>query len=166
MTRAPGRDFLVGCFVLAGLAAIAYLSLRVGGLSWRGPGGLPLSADFDEIGGLKPRAQVVISGVKVGQVSGIALDTDYRARVILDVDANLKLPVDTTASIMTSGLLGDRYISLQLGGETELLKPGDKITITESAVVLERLIGKLVYGGGGKSQSGDNNQGGDTKEQP
>jgi phospholipid/cholesterol/gamma-HCH transport system substrate-binding protein len=149
------RDFLVGCFVLAGLAAVAYLSFQVGGLSWKGPGGLGLIADFDEIGGLKPRAQVVIAGVKVGQVRSITLDRDYRARVDLDVDAGLKLPVDTTASIMTSGLLGDRYVSLQLGGEQEVLKPGDKITFTESAVVLERVLGKLVYSGGsgGKTDS-------------
>lgn len=149
------RDFLVGCFVLAGLAAVAYLSFQVGGLSWKGPGGLGLIADFDEIGGLKPRAQVVIAGVKVGQVRSITLDRDYRARVDLDIDAGLKLPVDTTASIMTSGLLGDRYVSLQLGGEQDVLKPGDKIAFTESAVVLERVLGKLVYSGGsgGKTES-------------
>jgi len=147
MTRAPLRDLLVGLFVLVGLGAIAYLSLSVGGLSARGPGGLTVFADFDEIGGLKPRAQVVISGVKVGQVASIALDDNYRARVKMDLDARLKLPIDTSASIVTSGLLGDRYVSLQLGGEPETLKPGDRIAMTESAVVLERLIGKLVYGG-------------------
>ena len=153
MSRSPLRDLLVGMFVLAGLGAIAYLSLSVGGLSARVPGGLTVFADFDEIGGLKPRAQVVISGVKVGQVASIALDESYRARVKLDLDERLKLPVDTSASIMTSGLLGDRYVSLQLGGETDVLKPGDRIAMTESAVVLERLIGKLVYGGDrGKSE--------------
>jgi len=145
MNRAPLRDLLVGCFVLAGLGAIAYLSLSVGGLSYRGAGGLPLFAKFDELGGLKPRAQVVISGVKVGQVKAIALDDTYRARVGLDLQKDLKLPVDTTASIMTSGLLGDRYISLQLGADQETLKAGDEIAFTESAVILERLIGKLVY---------------------
>ena len=145
MNRAPLRDLLVGCFVLAGLGAIAYLSLSVGGLSYRGAGGLPLFAKFDELGGLKPRAQVVISGVKVGQVKAIALDDTYRARVGLDLQKDLKLPVDTTASIMTSGLLGDRYISLQLGAEQQTLKAGDEIAFTESAVILERLIGKLVY---------------------
>jgi phospholipid/cholesterol/gamma-HCH transport system substrate-binding protein len=147
MSRAPVRDLLVGLFVLAGLGAVAYLSLSVGGVSLRKAGGLGLFADFDEIGGLKPRAQVVISGVKVGQVASITLADSYRARVRLDLDEHLKLPIDTSASIMTSGLLGDRYVSLQLGGETELLKSGDQITITESAVVLERLIGKLVYSG-------------------
>ncbi len=153
MSRAPVRDFMVGLFVLAGLGGVAYLSLSVGGVSLGRSGGLTLFADFDEIGGLKPRAQVVISGVKVGQVASIGLDEGYRARVHLDLNENLKLPVDTSASIMTSGLLGDRYISLQIGGEQQLLKPGDQITITESAVVLERLIGKLVYGGDhGKSE--------------
>jgi len=157
MKRSPSRDLVVGLFVLAGLAAVAYLSLGVGGFSFRGPGGFRLYADFDETGGLKQRAQIVISGVKVGQVDSIKLDDSYRARVALDLDPGLKLPVDTSASIMTAGLLGDRYISLQLGGETELLKSGDHISITESAVVLERLIGKLVYGGGG-SERGKNEQ--------
>src|SRR5947207_8468853 len=127
MSRAPVRDLLVGLFVLAGLGAVAYLSLGVGGLSYGGPARMALYADFDEIGGLKPRAQVVISGVKVGQVASIALDDNYRARVKMDLDARLKLPIDTSASIVTSGLLGDRYVSLQLGGEPETLKPGDRI---------------------------------------
>ena len=154
MSRAPVRDLLVGLFVLAGLGAVAYLSLSVGGLSYGGPARMALYADFDEIGGLKPRAQIVISGVRVGQVSSITLDESYRARVRLDVDAALKLPIDTSASIMTAGLLGDRYVSLQVGGDTKLLQPGDQITMTESAVVLERVIGKLIYSGSdrGKNQ--------------
>jgi phospholipid/cholesterol/gamma-HCH transport system substrate-binding protein len=145
MSRSSTRDFLVGMFVLAGLAAIAYLSLSVGGLSYNGPGGLTLYASFDETGGLKPRAPVEISGVKVGQVKAITLDRNFRARVEIDVDATLKLPTDTSASIVTSGLLGDRYITLQLGGEEQYLKSGDEITFTESAVILERLIGKLIH---------------------
>src|SRR2546426_1467425 len=145
MSRAPVRDLLVGLFVLAGLGAVAYLSLSVGGVSYGGPARMALFADFDEIGGLKPRAQVVIAGVKVGQVTSITLDESYRARVRLDVDAGLKLPIDTSASIMTAGLLGDRYVSLQVGGDDKLLQPGEQITMTESAVVLERVIGKLIY---------------------
>lgn len=148
MNRSGTRDLIVGLFVLAGLAAIAYLSLSVGGLSFRQPGGLKLYADFDEIGGLKTRAQVVISGVKVGEISSITLDKDYRARVGLNLDAGLKLPVDTSASIFTAGLLGDRYISLQPGGEETLLKSGDQITFVESAVILERMIGKLIHNAG------------------
>jgi phospholipid/cholesterol/gamma-HCH transport system substrate-binding protein len=145
MTRAPMRDFLVGVFVLLGLGAIAYLSTNVAGLSYGGPGGLTLFAAFDQTGGLKPRAPVVIAGVKVGQVSSIALDQSARARVTLDLDKSLKIPADTTASIVTSGLLGDRYVSLQLGGDEQLLKAGDEITFTESAVILERMIGKLIH---------------------
>ncbi len=150
MSRSPLRDLLVGLFVLVGLGAIAYLSVNVGGLSYAGPGGLRLYASFDQTGGLKPRAPVVISGVKVGQVEAIGLGSDYRARATLNVDRALKLPTDTTASIQTAGLLGDRYIALQPGGEEQLLKSGDEITFTESAVILERLIGKLVHGAPGE----------------
>lgn len=145
MRRSPTRDLLVGCFVLAGLAAIAYLSLRVGGVSYTGPTGLRVIADFDEIGGLKPRAPVVISGVKVGEVATIGLADDYRARVTLNLDPALVLPIDTTASIVTSGVLGDRYVSLQPGAEEEILKSGDQIEFVESAVILERMIGKLIH---------------------
>ncbi len=145
MRRSPTRDLLVGCFVLAGLAAIAYLSLRVGGVSYTGPTGLRVFADFDEIGGLKPRAPVVISGVKVGEIEGIGLADDYRARVSLTLDPALRLPVDTTASIVTSGVLGDRYMSLQPGAEDDILKSGDQIEFVESAVILERMIGKLIH---------------------
>lgn len=145
MSRSPTRDFVVGLFVLAGLAAIAYLSMNVGGFSLRRDGGLVVYAAFDQTGGLKARAPIVISGVKVGQVDSITLDKNFRARVELNLERNLQIPVDTSASIVTSGLLGDRYISLQLGGEDKYLKPGDEITMTESAVILERLIGKLIH---------------------
>lgn len=147
MSRSPVRDLLVGVFVLIGLGAIAYLSIGLGGVSYAGPGGLTLFAEFDQTGGLKPRAPAVISGVKVGQILSITLDEkNYRARVQMDLDARLKLPVDTSASIVTAGILGDRYVSLQVGGEAQLLRSGDEITFTESAVILERLIGKLVHG--------------------
>ena len=145
MRRSPGRDFVVGLFVLAGLSAIAYLSFNIGGLSFGRAGGLTLYAEFDQIGGLKTRAPVVVSGVKVGQVESIQLDKNYRARVRLDLDQHLQLPVDTTASILTSGLLGDQYVSLQVGGDEQNLKSGDRIGFTESAVILERLIGQFIH---------------------
>jgi phospholipid/cholesterol/gamma-HCH transport system substrate-binding protein len=148
MQPSPIRDFVVGLFVLAGLAAIAYLSIQVGGLSYKGPGGLELIASFDEIGGLAPRAPVAISGVKVGQVSRIELDSTLRARVTLDLDATLALPVDSTASIRTAGLLGDQFIALEPGGEEQLLQSGDEIGFTESALSIERLIGKFVNNAG------------------
>jgi len=145
MQRSPTRDFIVGLFVFAGLAAIAYLSMSIGGLSFRRDGGLKLYAAFDQIGGLKPRAPVVIAGVRVGQIESIALDENSRARVAIDLRKDLQLPIDTSASIMTSGLLGDQYIALELGGDDKILESGDDISITESAVILERLIGKLIH---------------------
>ncbi len=148
MQPSPIRDFIVGLFVLAGLAALAYLSIQVGGLSYKGPGGLELIATFDEIGGLATRAPVAISGVKVGQVSRIELAPDLRARVTLDLDSSLSLPIDTSAAIRTSGLLGDQFIALEPGAEETLLKSGEEIDRTESALSLERLIGKFVNNAG------------------
>ena len=152
MSRSPTRDFIVGLFVLGGLVAIGYLSVSIGGLTYNGPGGLTLFAKFDQTGGLKDRAPVVIAGVKVGQVRSIVLSDDFRARVQFEVDRRLQLPVDTTASIVTSGLLGDRYISLEIGGEETMLKSGDEIGFTESAVILERLIGKFIHNSGVEKQ--------------
>jgi phospholipid/cholesterol/gamma-HCH transport system substrate-binding protein len=146
MDRSPVRDMIVGVFVLAGLGALTWLSMSVGGFTWHSRGGFRLSADFDETGDLKVRAPVVIAGIRVGEVSGLGLDKNDRARVDMDLDPALQLPVDTTASIVTAGVLGDRYIELQPGGDETLLKNGDQITFTESAVILERLIGQLVYG--------------------
>lgn len=143
--RNATRDFIVGLFVLAGFGAVAYLSFSVGGLRLTSNGGFILYAGFDQIGGLKPRAKVEISGVRVGQVNAITLDEDLRARVELDLQQGLDLPIDTTASIVTAGLLGDQYISLQIGGEEDLLKSGELITFTESAIILERLIGQFVH---------------------
>jgi len=145
MRRSPSRDLLVGVFVLMGLAALAYLSLNVGGFSLVPGGGMTLYAAFDEIGGLKPRAPVVISGVKVGQVDSISLNDDYRARVSMNIDGKVELPIDSSASIVTSGVLGDRYVSIQLGGEEQLLGDGEEITFVESAVILERLIGQVIH---------------------
>lgn len=145
MAPSPTRDFVVGLFVLAGLGAIGWLSLEVGGMSYRGPLGMELVASFDEIGGLRERAPVTIAGVKVGQVKAIGLDADgARARVLLDVDPRLKLPVDTAAAIRTSGVLGDKFLALEPGAEEEVLKPGEEIDRTESALSLESLIGKFV----------------------
>jgi phospholipid/cholesterol/gamma-HCH transport system substrate-binding protein len=145
MERSPLRDFVVGLFVLAGLAAVAYLSLKVGGVQLTRAPEITLYAGFDEIGGLKVRAPVEISGVRVGEVRAITLDEHGRARVELGVDAGRSYPLDTSASIMTSGILGDRYLLLQLGGEDEALKDGETISYTESAVLLERMIGKLIH---------------------
>ena len=107
MTSTKIRDFMVGVFVLIGLGTIAYLSFSVGGASYGSGGGLKLYATFDQVADLKPRAPVELSGVKIGQVSRVALDENYRARVELEVDSTLEIPVDSSASIVTSGLLGE-----------------------------------------------------------
>jgi phospholipid/cholesterol/gamma-HCH transport system substrate-binding protein len=146
MQPSPVRDLTVGLFVFVGLAALAYLSVQVGGLN--GPRGFHLYATFDQIGGLTARAPVVISGVEVGQVSSIALDEDLRARVELDLDPSLELSVDTSAAIMTEGVLGNKFVALEPGGEEDLLQSGEEIAFTESAVLLERLIGKFVNDAG------------------
>ena len=144
MSQSLMRDSLVGIFVLIGLGALAYLSVSLGGASYRGPGGLELIATFDQIGGLKLRSRVVVGGVKMGQVTAITLDEDLRARVMLEIDDQLRLPVDTSASILTSGVLGDQYVELEPGAEEQYLQSGDEIPFTQSALVLERMIGKLV----------------------
>ncbi len=146
MKQSPLRDFIVGLFVLAGIAAIGYLSIHVGGFTWRRTGGLTVSAEFDQTGGLTERAPVLISGVRVGEVTRISLGENYRAVVEMRLDTSLELSSDTTASIITSGILGDRCVELQPGAEDDLLGPGGRITFTESAIILERLIGQFIYG--------------------
>lgn len=148
MQSSPARDLAVGLFVLAGLAALAYISIQVGGMAYTGPGGLRVYASFEEVGGLRTRAPIAIAGVKVGQVSDIELDPDLRARVTLDLDPSLRLPVDSSARIVTSGLLGDQFIALEPGAEEDILQSGDEIDFTESAISLESLIGKFVNDAG------------------
>jgi phospholipid/cholesterol/gamma-HCH transport system substrate-binding protein len=148
MQRSATRDLVVGAFVAAGLAAIGYLSIQVGGLSYKGKGGLELYAVFEEVGGLKERAPVAIAGVTVGQVTAIELDELLRARVSLDLDAGLELPVDSSAAVRTSGVLGDQFIALEPGGEDAVLRSGEEIAYTENALSLERLIGRFVHDSG------------------
>lgn len=144
MAESSSRDLWVGVFVLAGLVAAAYLSVSLGGAGDGGPGGMQLVARFDQVGGLKPRARVVVGGVRVGRVARITLDDDLRAEVLLEVDEALELSTDTSASILTSGVLGDQYVELEPGGEEELLVDGSEVVWTQGAVVLERLIGKAL----------------------
>lgn len=145
MNDTTNRDLLVGSFVIVTFAAIAWLSFTVGGVGQSVDGGLAVYAKFDQVAGLKTRAPVEMSGVKVGQVTSIRLDDDFRARVDLDLRHDLELPVDSSASIFTAGLLGDRYISIELGAEEESLRDGEEIGMTESAIVMERILGKFLY---------------------
>jgi phospholipid/cholesterol/gamma-HCH transport system substrate-binding protein len=140
-------DLWVGIFVAIGIAAIIFLSLRVGNLltATNAPG-YHVEAAFDNIGGLKLRAPVKAAGVVVGRVDRIQLDPkSYQAVVSMRIDQGYQFSRDTIASILTSGLLGEVYIGLDSGGDTEVLADGGRITKTQSAVVLEKLIGQFMF---------------------
>lgn len=142
------RDLTVGVFVLLGLAALAYLSLQIGGLEWNEGPRITLKATFDDIGGLSSRAPVRVAGVKIGEVSSIELDEDLRAIVNLAVDSEVGLSIDSSAAIRTSGLLGDQFIAVELGAEDEVLAEGEEFQFTESALSIEKLVGQLVHDAG------------------
>ncbi|MDF7676688.1 outer membrane lipid asymmetry maintenance protein MlaD [Neisseriaceae bacterium ESL0693] len=145
--RKNSLEFLVGLFVLLGIAAIVFLSFRVAGGNGLGSSQpvYTLRASFSDIGGLKTKAPIKVAGVVVGRVDQIALDPKtYWADVTLKIDKKYQFSTDTTAQILTSGLLGDQYIGLEQGGDVDTLKNGDTITITSSALVLEQLIGKFM----------------------
>jgi len=140
-------DLWVGIFVAVGIAAIIFLSLRVGNLltSSNAPG-YRIEAAFENIGGLKLRAPVKAAGVVVGRVSNIRLDPQtYQALVTMRIDQGYQFSRDTIASILTSGLLGEVYIGLDSGGDPQMLADGQRIAKTQSAVVLEKLIGQFLF---------------------
>ena len=148
-------EIAVGLFMLAGMAALVMLALRVSGLtSYKAQQSFQVAAHFTNVGGLKPRAAVTIAGVKVGQVMNIRLDSEtFKAVVTMAVDKNNNtLPVDSTASILTLGLLGANYISLTPGFEEDYLADGDTIDITNPAIILENLIGQFLYSTGGSKK--------------
>ena len=147
-------DLWVGIFVLLGLGAILFLSLKVGNLITTGSRGegYHIEAAFDNIGGLKVRAPVKAAGVVVGRVESIKLDPKtYEAQVSLNVEKQYQFTKDTIASILTSGLLGEVYVGLDAGGDTQMIADGGRIAKTQSAVVLEKLIGQFMLE---KSSSG------------
>ena len=132
----------------AGVAALFMLALKVGNASIVSVAdGYRVIAEFDNIGGLKVRAPVKSAGVVVGRVEGISLDTrTFRANVALRIDKNYPFPKDSSASILTAGLLGEQYVGMDGGGDEQVLKDGDRIKITQSAIVLEKVIGQFLYG--------------------
>ena len=139
-------DLWVGVFVAAGIAATVFIALRVASpTSFSHGGTYSITADFDNIGGLKVRAPVKSSGVVVGRVSDIRLDNEkHVAEITLELEDRYQFTTDTSASIFTSGLLGEQYVSLEQGAEEESLKNGGKIILTSSALVLESLISEFM----------------------
>jgi phospholipid/cholesterol/gamma-HCH transport system substrate-binding protein len=140
-------DLWVGFFVAVGLGALLFLALKVGNLASASSGETyAIHAKFDNIGGLKVRGAVKSAGVVVGRVTEIRFDPEaYQAIVTISVDARYKFPRDTFATINTSGLLGEQYIGFEVGGDTAMLKAGDTIKKTQSAVVLEKLISQFMF---------------------
>lgn len=138
-------EVAVGLFLALGLAALLFLAVQVSGLAGWGTGeGYRVSARFENIGGLKVRAPVAMAGVRIGRVSAVELDTNtFQALVTMTLQPQYQLPLDTSASILTAGLLGEQYIGLQAGAEEDALADGDVIEITQSALVLERLVGQF-----------------------
>jgi phospholipid/cholesterol/gamma-HCH transport system substrate-binding protein len=146
----------VGLFVAAGLLALAMLAFKVGNLTSADVvDGYTLNAKFSNIGGLKTKAPVTMAGVRIGRVTKIGFDNErYMGVIEMQIDGRYKnIPKDTSASILTSGLLGDQYVGLDPGGSEEYLKSSDTIQMTQSAVVLEKLIGQFLFS---KAAEGDN----------
>ena len=148
MMQSKTVEIAVGVFVALGLGALFVLAMQVSNLSnLGGDGGYEVRAGFDNIGGLKVRSPVTVAGVRVGRVAAIDYNPEtYQAEVVLRIDPRFdSFPLDTSASIFTSGLLGEQYIALDPGGDIDYLRDGDRITLTQSALVLEQLIGKFLF---------------------
>ena len=141
-------EIMVGLFVAAAVAAFFMLALKVSNMSSYGNGdSYELIARFDNIGGLKVRSPVSAGGVRIGRVSDIQYNSEsYEAVVRMSIDTRYnKFPLDTAASVLTSGLLGEQFIGLEPGAEEDFLKNGDSIDLTQSALVLEQIVGQFLY---------------------
>lgn len=140
-------DLWVGVFVVAGFLALIFLALRVGNLASFSTGETyRVQATFLNIGGLKVRAPVKSAGVVVGRIAEIRFDSEaYRAVVEMDIEQKYRFPRDTTAKILTSGILGEQYVGLEAGGDEKMLAGGDRLRLTQDAVVLENLISQFLF---------------------
>ncbi len=167
MKNSKWLDFIVGLFVLSGIAAFGWLAFNASNATTGFGGGKPINvtASFTNIGSLKVKAPVMVAGVRVGQVTGIALDpNNFEAVVSLSLDSSTPIPQDTIAAINTSGLVGEQYIALDPGGSEKDLQNGDRIRMTQDAFVMERLIGQLMASFSGGSKSDDSKSESDSSE--
>lgn len=148
MLNRKSLEVWVGFFVAAGILALAMLAFKVGNLTTTDVvDGYKINARFDNVGGLKVKAAVTMAGVRVGRVSSIEFDSNkYQAKVTMDIDGRYSnIPRDSSAAILTSGLLGDQYIGIEPGGDEAYLKTGDDFLRTQSALVLEKLVGQVIF---------------------
>jgi len=140
-----GVEIAVGLFMLAGVLALGYLSIRLGQVEFFGARGYTVYADFPTVGGLKSGASVEIAGVPVGRVDSIRLQ-DYQARVAIHVDQGIQLQSDAIVSIKTKGLIGEKFVQISAGGSEKLVGPGGRLSEVEAPVDIEELISKYVFG--------------------
>ncbi len=138
-------NIAVGIFVVMGLLALAYLSIKLGKVSFLGGGGYVITADFPSVGGLKAGSTVEIAGVEIGRVENIGL-SDYQAHVVLRIDNGVKLQEDSIASIKTKGLIGEKYIRISPGGSDKDIPPGGRLREVEPPVDFEELLSKYIFG--------------------
>jgi phospholipid/cholesterol/gamma-HCH transport system substrate-binding protein len=148
MVQVRTVEITVGAFIAAGMVALFFLAMKVSNLStFSGGDGYHVTARFENIGGLKVRSAVTVGGVKIGEVKEIYFDNlTFEAVVTLQINpVNNTLPEDTAASIYTAGLLGEQYVSLEPGGADAVLKEGSEIRLTQSALVLEQIVGQFLF---------------------
>jgi phospholipid/cholesterol/gamma-HCH transport system substrate-binding protein len=138
-------DIAVGVFVILGILALGWLSIRLGKVELWGGGNYVVTADFPSAGGLKTGSSIEIAGVQVGRVTAIRLD-NYQARIVMAIDNRVRLTEDSIASIKTKGLIGEKFIQLSPGGSDKIIKPNGKITEVEPPIDLEELLSKYVFG--------------------
>ncbi|MBW1636399.1 MAG: outer membrane lipid asymmetry maintenance protein MlaD [Deltaproteobacteria bacterium] len=140
-------EMMVGLFMIAGFCAFGYLALQLGEVSFLTKGSTYIiNAEFDNVAGVKKGASVQVAGVVVGSVSAVTLGDDEVAVLALKLKNNLKVPVDSMASVKSQGIIGDKYIQLSLGGDEEFFKPGQVLSDTESSLDIESLISKFAFG--------------------
>lgn len=159
MYASRGTQFIVGLFALAGIVALAVLSFRLGRITLLPKPGYVLYANFDNIGGLKNGDEVDIAGVKIGKVMDATL-VGNQAHVEMEISRGIEIDDDAIASILSSGIIGGKYISIQLGGSDQILKNGERIRQTQSAFVLENAIGQFINNIGSKPEQKQGNQSG------
>lgn len=138
-------NIAVGIFVVMGVLALAYLSIKLGKVTILGGGGYVITADFPSVGGLKAGSSVEIAGVEIGRVDSIGL-ADYQARVVLKIEPGVQLQEDSIASIKTKGLIGEKYIRISPGGSDKTIPPGGRLREVEAPVDFEELLSKYIFG--------------------
>jgi phospholipid/cholesterol/gamma-HCH transport system substrate-binding protein len=139
-------ELIVGLFLLVGIIALAFISVKLGKMEWVGGGGYEVAAIFSSAGGLKVGAVVEVAGIEIGRIKSLSLNDDYQARVVMDINSKVKLQDDAMASIRTKGLLGEKFVDITPGGADDLIEEGDVMYDTEPPIDLESLISKFIFG--------------------